>query len=218
LILVLLIPTQIHALSTDRDQPADIEADDIEFDFKKGTRTYLHNVLVVQGTLRIKADKLVGVYVNGELDNATAWGSLARFKQRPDGKQHDVEGWAKKIIVNQKNNTLTLIGKAALKQGADTAQGDTIVYNMANDTLKLKGGAAVASGGKAGTSKPKRKLEDPFKDNNEGPSEPKKIKQTSSKTSTDEDKSDDEANEKPVQEYVPAPTSTGRSRLIIQPK
>ena len=108
LLATLLVCSNSFALSTDRDQPANVEADDIEFDFKKGTRTYTNNVLVVQGTLRLKADKLLGIYVDGELDNATAWGSLARFKQRPDGKQHDVEGWAKKIVVNQRKNTLTL--------------------------------------------------------------------------------------------------------------
>ena len=39
------ISSQALALKTDRDQPADIEADDIEFNFQKGTRTYLDNVL-----------------------------------------------------------------------------------------------------------------------------------------------------------------------------
>ncbi|MFT6712331.1 MAG: lipopolysaccharide export system protein LptA, partial [Arenicella sp.] len=88
--------TQVLALSTDRDQPAEIEADDIEFDFKNGTRTYIKNVLVVQGTLRITADKVIANYGEKDLENATAWGSLARFKQRPDDKPDDTEGWARK--------------------------------------------------------------------------------------------------------------------------
>ena len=105
---ILTFAGQAMALKSDRDQPADIEADDIEFDFKKGTRTYINNVLAIQGTLRLKADKLIAEYDGSELKSATMWGSLARFKQRPDGKEHDVEGWAKKIVVDQQANTLTL--------------------------------------------------------------------------------------------------------------
>jgi len=191
------------ALESDRDQPADIEADNIEFDFPNGTRTFINNVLVVQGTLRIKADKLIGKYKGDKVEQATAWGSLARFKQRPDGKPDDVEGWAKKIVVNQVENTLTLIGKAALKQGADIARGDTIIYNMATDKLQIKGGAQLGSGGKDGTKKPKRKLEDPFKDDAQGPPPDA----PSATTATEK------ANQ-PAAKTTPS----GRSRLIIRPK
>jgi len=209
-----------YALSTDRDQPADIEADDIEFDLKNGTRTFTNNVLAVQGTLRIKADKVFAVYKKGEVDTATAWGSLARFKQRPDDKPYDVEGWAQKIIVNQAKNTLTLIGKAALKQGPDTARGDTIVYNMANDTLQLKGSAGV---GLAGTSKAqpaKRKIKDDFADDGQNQGPPPVI--TAQHKSNDKNKSNDgEQDSAEVEEQqtpTPVPTRSGRSRLILQPK
>ena len=214
LLVSLLACNSSFALSTDRDQPANVEADDIEFDFKKGTRTYTNNVLVVQGTLRLKADKLLGNYVDGELDNATAWGSLARFKQRPDGKQHDVEGWAKKIIVNQKKNTLTLVGQATLKQGPDTARGDTIIYNMETDTLKVSGGAKIGAAGKNGETKPKRTIEDPFKDDPKGPP-PIPSKATASGSSS-ADSPDNPVSTDDPDEVKPA--RSGRSRLIIQPK
>ena len=157
------------ALSTDRDQPAQIESDDTVIDFTTGVRTLTGNVLVVQGTLRLKADKLVGTYNKGELVKAVADGSLARFKQRPDGKPDDVEGWGKKIVVDYSDNTITLIGKAALKQGANTAEGNTIIYNMATDKLRIAGGSNIVTAGKPGTAKPKRKIEDPFKDDDQGP-------------------------------------------------
>lgn len=237
LVLSATISCQALALKSDRDQPADIEADDIEFDFKKGTRTYINNVLAIQGTLRLKADKLFAEYNGSELKSATVWGSLARFKQRPDGKDHDVEGWAKKIIVNQQSNTLTLIGNAALKQGPDTARGDTIVYNMATDTLKVQGGAKVGAGGKDG-SKPKRSIKDPFADNSDGPAAPKtrKVKKTKAAEAGDEGTNDvastdakDQASDEDemasdstpeVEDEVveEKPLRSGRSRLIIDPK
>ncbi|RBP49654.1 lipopolysaccharide transport periplasmic protein LptA [Arenicella xantha] len=223
LVLSATISCQALALKSDRDQPADIEADDIEFDFKKGTRTYINNVLAVQGTLTLKADKLFAEYNGSELKSATVWGSLARFKQRPDGKEHDVEGWAKKIIVDQQANTLTLIGKASLKQGPQTARGDTIVYNMANDTLKVQGAAKVGAGGKDGT-KPKRAIKDPFADNPDGPEPPKKRKIAKSDTSKQDSDSNDETENDSANDEVEEQTETekpvrsGRSRLIIEPQ
>lgn len=192
------------ALSTDRDQPADIEADDIEFNFKKGTRKYLGNVLAVQGTLKIKADKLTAKYKGSELQQAKAWGSLARFKQRPDDKPYDVEGRAKEIIVNQVKNTMTLKGSASIKQGPDTVHGDIIVYNMATDTLNVQGNAKVGANKKpaakaapSSAAQQARKLEDPFK-------------------------ADDAANNAGTDDETAAPApiiqSGGRSRLIIQPE
>lgn len=221
-----LISNQVLALKSDRDQPADIEADDIEFDFQKGTRTYVDNVLAVQGTLRLKADKLHAIYKDGELDTATLWGSLARFKQRPDDKPDDVEGWAKKIIVDQDANTLTLIGQAALRQGGDTARGDTIVYNMATDTLKVRGNSQLGTRGAQPTSDqptPRRNIEDPFANDPipaDTPTAPTNTATAQPTSSTSSTNSVENSVSETVQERVPQPeqTSSGRSRLIIQPK
>lgn len=211
ILLLSLITSPAWALKSDRDQPALIEADDIEFDFNKGTRKYHGNVLVIQGTLRIKADKLHAFYKGDELSSVKAWGNLARFKSRPDGKKDDVEGWAKRIIVDHQKNILTLIGKAALKQGPDTARGETIIYNMANDTLKLKGKAKVGAAGKDGKQVQKRTIKDPFAD--EGKTKPSKTDGKSSSSTTDKSKQTE-----PAVEAAPLPTKSGRSRLIIRPK
>ncbi len=204
------------ALSTDRDQPANIEADDIEFDFKKGIRTYKKNVLIVQGTLRIKADNLVTTYDGSELTEAVAIGSLAQFKQRPDDKPDDVEGWAEKIVVDQKQNIITLYGKAALKQGSDTARGETIVYNMATDTLKVQGGAKVNTAGADGKTPPDL-TGDPFKP------VPPTVTPTQVQATSDTDVQPTANTTGDSTSTVPAPITpdtvpAGRSRLIIQPK
>lgn len=246
LLLCLALPTSVMALSTDRDQPAEIEADDVELDFAKGTRTFTNNVLVIQGTLRIQADKVHAVYDGENLKSATAWGSLARFKQRPDGKPNDVEGWGKKIIVDQKANTLTLVGQAALKQGADTARGDTIIYNMANDTLKLKGGAKIGATDSQGKGVSKTTRDDPFGDKQAKIDRQEKaekdratkVKRAAKREAKDlgqeaptkeeldalveADKEKNPIKEEEVEQAAPEnrpePVKAGRSRLIIQPK
>jgi lipopolysaccharide export system protein LptA len=146
------------ALSTDRDEPATVEADEVEYDFRTGVRTYTGNVIVVQGTLRITGDKLVVEYNGDQLESATAWGQLASFKQRPDGKDQDVIGKGKKIVLNQIANTLTLHKQASLQQGPDTAIGEKIVYDITNDKLSIKGAATIKkkTDGTAGAGEPEK--------------------------------------------------------------
>lgn len=132
---------QAHALSSDRNQPATIEADEVEFDFRSGERTYTGNVVVVQGTLRITGDKMVVQYNQDgdQIEQATTWGDPATFKQRPDGKENDVYGEGQTIIMDQIKNTLTLIEDAEMTQGGNTANGREIVYDMSSDKMTVKG-------------------------------------------------------------------------------
>ena len=144
------------SLSADSDEPAQIYADDIEFDFKTGVRTYIGNVTVEQGTLLIFADKLVAYYdQEGNPTTANAWGNPARFKTQQDGKDTDTVGIGDEIIYNLLDNTLTLLQAAELTQGFNTARGENIVYNMETDKLSIKGGqrgAQIATAGKDGTA------------------------------------------------------------------
>lgn len=130
-----------HALSSDRSQPATIEADEVEFDFRTGTRTYEGNVIVIQGTLRVTGDRMEVQYDQDseQIETATSWGQPATFKQRPDGKEDDVYGEGDTIILNEIENTLTLIDNASLTQAGNTAKGREIVYDMAMDKMTVKG-------------------------------------------------------------------------------
>ncbi|MBT5559547.1 MAG: lipopolysaccharide transport periplasmic protein LptA [Proteobacteria bacterium] len=152
------VSQSVFSLEADSDQPAQIYADDIEFDFQTGVRTYIGNVTVEQGTRYIVADKLIANYdKEGNLTTANAWGNPARFKQRPDDKDIDTIGVGDEIIINQIENTLTLLQAAELTQGVNTARGENIVYNMNTDKLSIKGGqrgAQVATAGKGGTAPP----------------------------------------------------------------
>lgn len=129
------------ALESDNSQPATIEADEVEFDFRNGTRTYKGDVVVVQGTLRITGDKLVVKYGEQEdqIETATSWGNPATFKQRPEGKTEDVYGEGNEIILDEIEDTLTLIENAVMTQAGNTARGKTIVYDITTDKMTVKG-------------------------------------------------------------------------------
>ncbi|MEM7253910.1 MAG: lipopolysaccharide transport periplasmic protein LptA [Pseudomonadota bacterium] len=123
------------ALSTDRDQPVNIEADWAEADDLKRTTVYKGRVVVIQGSLKITGD-VVTFYFDeqDELERMVAVGRLARFQQRPDGEDVLQRGKANRIVYNQLKDLLTLTGNAQLAKGDDEINADFITY----DTVRAK--------------------------------------------------------------------------------
>src|SRR5210317_1913464 len=92
IVLALALPGSVSALSTDRDQPINLEADEAELDQTEGVSTYVGNVVVTQGSMKVESDRMVVHLEDGEIDRIEATGAPARFRQRPDGKDADVLG------------------------------------------------------------------------------------------------------------------------------
>ena len=81
-------------LSEDNDQPMLIEADSAELDDKKGISIYKGNVKVTQGTL-VLTGEIMTVHNNGDdISKVIVEGSPATYRQRPDGKDNDINAQA----------------------------------------------------------------------------------------------------------------------------
>lgn len=138
-----IAPLSALALESDRNQSALIEADEVELDFGSGKRIYRGNVSVRQGTIRILADEIELFYRGEQLDHAVAKGNPAVFRQRPEGKDHDIIGTGQTIELDEVQNIVTFITDAQLRQDRDSIEGQRIVYDMAQDRMKVRGGAAA---------------------------------------------------------------------------
>lgn len=132
----------VSALSTDKNEPAVISADDVEFDFSTGVRIYRGNVKLDQGSMKLRADKLIVEYKDDVLQKATAFGEPAVFQQRPDDKPNDVIGKGMKLELDEVNNMVILIDNASINDGEKNASGAMITYDMTNDKMKIVGGGA----------------------------------------------------------------------------
>ena len=144
----------VYALDSDVEQPATLDADDMEMDFSTGVRIYRGNVVFVQGTIRMTCDELT-TYFNddGELDEAVCVGSPGRFKQRPEGQDEDVVGIANSITMNQVEDLVTLKSRAKVVQGETTITGRLITYNLKTEKASVKGGGQnTGSSGSVSTS------------------------------------------------------------------
>ena len=141
-LLLFLSAQNAAARESDRNQSVLVEADEVEMDFSSGTRIYRGNVSVRQGTIRIIADQIELIYKGEQLDHGIAIGNPAVFRQRPDGKDHDVIGTGRRIELDEIQNIVTFIGDARLRQDRDAIEGERIVYDMARDRMIVRGGDA----------------------------------------------------------------------------
>lgn len=140
------------ALSTDKNQPLEIEADEASIDDVKGETIYSGNVIVTQGSLRLQASKVVLTYdKKKQVDLIRADGKPARFKQRPDGKKYDVKASANVMEFKIKKDILNLRINAKITQGKDTFTGENITYEAKRGLIRANGGKS--SSGKSGRVK-----------------------------------------------------------------
>lgn len=146
---VLLAPLQSFALSSDKDQPMQIEADSVEIDDKSGLTVYRGNVEIRQGTLHVKGVTLVIERVDGEVKMVTVVGKPASYRQRPDNKPEDVIASAYKLQVYPERDLIRMERNARITQEGNVFTGNIIEYDNKNDIIKAKGSIATGDTGKA---------------------------------------------------------------------
>lgn len=140
---VLALPNAASALTSDREQPIEIEADSAEADDAKGITIYRGDVIITQGTLRITGDQVTIHYEDGnEFTKMITLGTPARFRQLPDGKE-DVEqnyqhARASRMEYYKQKDTIVLLGNAVYGQGGDSVAADRIDYDSKNSRMKAR--------------------------------------------------------------------------------
>lgn len=136
---------EVAALSSDREQPMYVEADRADIDDKRGVSVYRGNVKITQGTLQLTAAELTVHSKDSEIIKAVAVGQPATYRQRPDGKQQDVEAQAQRMEYFGAEQKIILIDQAEVRQGGDTFRSERIHYDIAKDVVNA-GATAGAPG------------------------------------------------------------------------
>ncbi|MBM3115979.1 lipopolysaccharide transport periplasmic protein LptA [Jeongeupia naejangsanensis] len=136
--LILLAAPMAHAENADREKPMNIEADHANFDQKNNVGVYTGNVIVVQGTMTLKADK---VTVRQDADGnqfSQGDGKPVKFRQRMDTGEW-VDANSLHYDYDGKTGILKLINKAWVRRDTgDEVIGDVIVYDMATSTYQAQ--------------------------------------------------------------------------------
>lgn len=137
---------QVLAESADRDKPIDLEADTLKVDDAKQISTYSGNVILTQGTLVIRADKLIVREDNAGFQQSTSLGNPTTFKQKREGKNEFMEGSAQRIEYDGRMDKIQLYTKAWVKRGEDIIHGDYISYDANSEYAEVIGGTKSADG------------------------------------------------------------------------
>ena len=128
-----------YGLSTDREQPIELEADFGEIDDQAQITKYRGNVVATQGTMRFTGDTLTIHYNDrGKAEKVLLRGKPATYRQLLDVEDEYTEGEALTIEYDAQRELLVLIEKAKLTQGAKLFKGHRIAYNAKRNLIKAR--------------------------------------------------------------------------------
>jgi lipopolysaccharide export system protein LptA len=130
---------------SDREKPVNIEADRLTIDDVKKESVFEGNVTVSQGTLFLKADKVIVKQDAGGFNYAYAYGKPAYFKQKRDGYEEFVEGQGERLEYDGKADRMQVFTNAEIRKGADEVKGDFIAYDAKTGFYQVMGGPSVAT-------------------------------------------------------------------------
>jgi len=121
-----------------------VEADTAELNERSGVSTYKGNVVVVQGSLTMKSDRMVLQSKDHKLARMTGTGKPATYRQIDSSTGEPIVGKADQIVYLPGKNQLILTGKASLLKNDNTFKSERIVYNTVNNYVS----AGSKEGGK----------------------------------------------------------------------
>lgn len=133
------------AEKADRDKPINLEADTANVDDAKKVSIYEGNVILTQGTLVIRADKLVVQEDAEGFQYGTAYGNPASFRQKREGFDEYIEGYGLRIEYDQKKDLVQLFTNARMKRNQDEARGNYISYDGKTEFFQVIGGKEHAT-------------------------------------------------------------------------
>ncbi len=148
LALCLLASAPVWALSSDRDQPIQIESNSVEIDDKLRVAIYRGNVVVTQGTIRFTGHTMTVKYGEGQaLTEVLMEGSPATFKQRPDNSDEDLYAESLKMRYDKQEELVHLIEQAKVIQRGQVYTSPSITYDTRRSFLTASKGEGEAAGG-----------------------------------------------------------------------
>ncbi len=159
---VLMVPAT-HAEKADREKPVNLEADSVTLDDIRKISVYQGNVILSQGTLMLRADQIQVTQNEKGLDKLNATGRPVMFRQKVDGRDEFIEGFAERIEFDSINSQLELIGQARLRRNGDELRGERISYNASTEFYKVIGqpGVQTPAGRVRAVIRPKANVNQP---------------------------------------------------------
>jgi len=164
------------AEKADRDKPINLEADRVTIDDAKKVSVFEGNVVLTQGTMILRADRMIVREDPQGFNYGTAYGNLATFRQKREGVDEYVEGQAERIEYDGKAERVQLFNRAQMKRGNDEVRGSYISYDQPTEFFRVVG--TQDDGGKKAPGRVRAVIQPKPKDKEKGqePAPPMKLK------------------------------------------
>ena len=134
-----------NAERSDRAKPLNIEADRLSLDDLKKESLFEGNVQLTQGSLMLRADRVVVRQDEQGFNYAFATGAPAYFRQKREGFDEYIEGFAQRLEYDGKQDKVEMFTEARVKKGIDEVRGDYISYNAVTEFYEVVGGGTAAA-------------------------------------------------------------------------
>jgi lipopolysaccharide export system protein LptA len=130
----------------DRNQPVNIDAGFAERNERTGLTRLGKGVVIVQGSLVIRADEGTVQSLNEGGEIIQMAGRPVTFKQKIEGKAAYTEGRAAQVHYDSRSGDLKLIGNAWIRQDQSEAEGERLTYNANTETYRAEPGTDSPDG------------------------------------------------------------------------
>ena len=128
-----------YASARDADAPISINARSVEVDEKTGRVVYSGNVVVEQGRLSIRADRVEITTRQGRTELVRATGKPARLHRRPGDGDDEIRADAGRIDYHVARRNIDMSGRVSLWRGEDSFTADVLHYNLDSKDLRAAG-------------------------------------------------------------------------------
>jgi lipopolysaccharide export system protein LptA len=141
----LLLGSVARAEKADREKPMHLESDRVTVDEAKQVAMFEGNVLLTQGTLVIRGDRMQVRQDDEGFRYGITWGNLAYFRQKREGYDEHIEGWAERIEYDGRADKVQMFNRASMKRGQDEVRGNYISYDSVTEFFQVIGGGTKAA-------------------------------------------------------------------------
>ncbi|CAN0238713.1 unnamed protein product, partial [Phaeothamnion confervicola] len=129
----------------DREKPVNLEADRVDLDDAKKEAVFVGSVTLTQGTLTIKADKIIVKQDAEGFQYGIAYGNPVHFRQKREGSDEYIEGFSERLEYDGKADKMQMFVNARIQRGVDEVRGDYIAYNAVTEFFQVIGGGKAAA-------------------------------------------------------------------------
>ena len=131
---------------TDRDQPINLESDRLVANEAKKISTFEGHVVVTQGTLVIRADRIIVRQDAQGFQRGTATGNPATFRQKREGYDEYIDGEALKIEYDAKTERVEFFECARLHRGSrEDVRGNYISYDQKTEYFRVESSGTTST-------------------------------------------------------------------------